>query len=334
MTQSNPTDFCVVGFGIAGQVLVLELLTKGIHPQSILICDETFLGGDLVTTYSTVLSNTPWSKIRPCFEAYPQWSQEAIQLGDSKLQPSDCMPVGFLASLLHLTAKQATAHCKKIKTRVHTTNYDNELWTINHATGSLTAKTLFLAQGGIPKEHDLAAPTIPLETAFSKERLATFMRPPQKVVLFGTAHSGTLILQNLHDLGISTTAIYKGSTPFLFARDGHYGGVKEASEGIANAILAGQFPTVSLIPWSNPLQVHKALVDASYVIYAHGFHTRPLANATEYNPDTAALSIGPRAFGFGLAYPGVTVLDGHTYVDVSLPSFQQQIQRCLPGILS
>ena len=60
-----------------------------------------------------------------------------------------------------------------------------------------------------------------------------YVKPNDKLLLFGTAHSGALILQNCEDLGIETTAVYNKEKPFYFANEGDYDGIKEDAEHIA-----------------------------------------------------------------------------------------------------
>ena len=70
---------------------------------------------------------------------------------------------------------------------------------------------------------------------------------------------------------------------------------------------------------------------ATHVIYAIGFEPRKFEGIDlSYDPATSKLSAGPNLYGYGLAYPGVSVVDGKLYIDVSVLSFQDQIQRCLP----
>ena len=328
--NSNPFTYCVVGFGIAGQLLVLELLSRGVSQSSIVICDSTFLGGDLLQNYSCVLSNTPWWKTRKALEAYPKWSEDILNEADKVFETNKCMPVGEIARLCRSVAMKASESVEKYKTTVKSFVWTDPFWTITHTTGTIRATTLFLAQGGTPKELDLPIPSIPLNLALDKAFLERSLRKTDNIVVFGTSHSGTLVLQNLNDLNIQTVAIYKGTNPFRFERDKAYNGVKEGSEEIADAILRGDHKNLTLVPWSQPLEIHKALSKASHIVYAIGFEPRNFEGIdSSYDPVTSKLSAGPNLYGYGLAYPGVSIIDGKTYIDVSVLSFQAQIQRCL-----
>lgn len=327
--------YCIVGFGIAGQLLVLELL-KTVPPKDILIVDKTFLGGALATDYSTVLSNTPWFKTKTALQHYPEFSAEAIQEGDSKYQESECMPVGDIAKLCLRTALKAARDCEKLTSEVETIFIPSEgLYELKHTFGKCQVNTLFICTGAKEKTLDFEMPRIPLSIALDKTALSRVVDVGNDhVVVFGTAHSGTIVLANLNDLNIQTTAIYQGTEPFRYARDGAYDGIKEGSEKIADAIRLGQHTNLTLVSLSDISTVYKHLKKGTKAIYCTGFDkTVPGCVDYSYDPQTAVVGTTPRVYGYGIAYPGKSLVDGKEYVDVSVLSFQQQIQRTLPAIL-
>lgn len=337
--MSQPTyKYCILGFGIAGQLLLLELLQKGIAGTEICILDELFLGGALATQYGTVLSNTPWWKTRQALAEYQQWSSAEIQRGDCKFQPNECMPVSAIAEFCFRTAKKAGNFSKVtvITARVvavHCTSSTEKQ--IQHTYGTIKCTgILFCTQGAEEKQLDIALPTIPLWIALNPALLAQHVTPEDTVTVFGTAHSGTIVLKNLHELQIQTYAVYNTPTPFLFARDGEYGGIKEGSAAIADTILAGAYTNLQLIPWTEPLQIFKVLQQTTKVIHAVGFKPRQIQGLNlQYDAESGKLIHHEGVYGFGIAFPGVTVKDDKTFTDVSVLSFQDQIRRCLPKIL-
>ena len=112
--------------------------------------------------------------------------------------------------------------------------------------------------------------------------------------MFGTAHSGTILLKHLHELNIPTVAVYNTETPFLFHRDGHYDGIKEGSEQIADAILRGEYPRCKLLSWSEPLELYKVLQKTTKVIYSIGFAPETIGScSTHYDPQTARVGEKP-----------------------------------------
>ncbi len=334
---SSTRTIVIVGFGIAGQLLVLELLKAGIQGRDIVVLDKTFLGGDLVTEYGTVVSNTPWWKTKKALEAYPEFSAQAIQAGNSEFQDSQCMPVARISQLCFAVAHQAvkTAGITKITTHVQQVQKrEDGLFHIQHSSSSLCCKLLFVTQGAVPKHLPLDIPIIPLSIALDIQLLSKHVSKEDQIAVIGTAHSGVLVLGHLHTLGVPTTALFKGTQPFRFVRDGAYDGLKECSEVIADSILQGKYPTISLQSLDSFFDAHLALKTSTKVILATGFEPRTLQGIpTAYLPETAELQGLQGAYGFGIAYPGVTVLEGKQYTDVSVLSFQSQIQRCLPQIL-
>ena len=111
-------QFGIIGYGIAGQLLLLELLQHTIAPKDICICDETFLGGSLAVDYASVESNTPWWKTRKALEHYPKWNTEAIQEGDLLYQKEQCMPVHDIAKVCLMTANAASDGVTKITAQI------------------------------------------------------------------------------------------------------------------------------------------------------------------------------------------------------------------------
>lgn len=327
----------IVGFGIAGQLLVCELVQRGVSPSSIAILDPNWLGGALATDYSQVLSNTPWWKTRQALSVYPAWSSKAIEEGDCTFQTDQCMPVGKIASLCFQVGWAAASTCERITTTCLDMTYETDVWTLRHTFGTLRTKRVYLTHGGQEKhiEFPLAIPQIPLSTALDKHLLSRTVTSEDTVIVIGCSHSGTIILDHLHQLGISTIGIYNTLTPFQFARDGHYDGIKEGSERIADAILRGDYSTTTqLISYSDSFKMYKVLQKATKCIQCVGFEAKPIGcQRLTSNPTTAQIDGPPKRYGYGIAFPGMTEMNGKLFPDVSVLSFQEQIRRTLPQIL-
>lgn len=333
----NPT-ICIVGFGIAGQLLVLELHKAGVPPQAITILDETFLGGALMTEYPTVISNTPWSKTKTALNHYQPYAAESIARYNAMYQDNQCTPVRDIADACFQTSWKLAEKADRLTTRVKAAEYEesSKCWKLDHTHGTLRCKLLFMCQGSLEKQLSLDLPSIPLSIALDKHRLATLVSAVNdKVAVFGIAHSGTVLLDHLHALNIPTVGIYNTPTPFQYARDGHYDGIKEGAEQIADKIQRGEYGQLQLVSWNDPLALHKALKRATKCIYSVGFSAKPIGDLTmQYDANTAKLNtVSPNCYGYGIAFPGITEIESKKYSDVSVGSFQQQIQRTLPAIL-
>lgn len=330
----TPFDYGIVGFGIAGQLLLLELLQRNNSPEKIIVFDENFLGGALVTHYGEVTSNTPWEKTRRALAEYPMWSAPILQKGDQTFQLTQCMPVSTIARYCLEVARIASLNVEKITTRVKSIQPQplNGEWSVTHTFGTHTIKKLFLCHGAEEKGFELCLPKLPLTIALDKLVLAKHVTKSDSILVFGLAHSGTILLKHLGELEIPTTAVYKTHTPFLYARDGEYDGIKEESATIADDILANKYPSIKLQKFDDTFSLLNAVRKATKVIYATGFTPRLLdGQPTTYNPETATL--GLNLFGYGIAFPGITEVNGKKYVDVSVLSFQEQIRRTLPTII-
>ena len=325
----------IVGFGISGQLLVCELLKRGILPKDIVLLDANFLGGSLITEYGSVMSNTQWWKTKKALKEYEPWSTKILDGLDEQIQETQCTPVRQIANACYKVAMEAAKDVEKKVTTVKQIQISDAGWTLIHLFGMLNVHKLFICPGGYPKTLNVDLPQIPLSIALHKQKLGNIISKEDTIVVFGTSHSGTICLDNLHSLGVRAIGVYKKSLPFTFADEGAYDGLKEDSAKVAKKILEGNYTNTVLVSWSDPLKLHRFLKSATKSICAIGFQKASdfCAEYTEYDPATGKISGAKNMYGFGMAYPGVSIVNDQSYVDVSVLSFQEQIQRCLPSIL-
>jgi hypothetical protein len=198
---------------------------------------------------------------------------------------------------------------------------------------------LLFAQGAEPRTFDLPIPSIPLEIALDVARMRHYVRAGQRVMVFGTMHSGTLVMRNAVDCSAgAVVGLYNTPQPFTWDRDGAYDGIKREAADIADAIVAGQIP-VELIPTQDTAAVIRASATADWVIYAMGFRPRHIPLKVDgvdrasaaYDGITGALLEAPAAWGFGVAYPN-RAPDG-VHWDVSVAAFLAHMKRQLPSLL-
>ena len=151
----------------------------------------------------------------------------------------------------------------------------------------------------------------------------------EQVVVFGTAHSGTLVLKALRNVGVQRiVAVYRGASPFRFARDGDTEGIKQESAAIADEILAGGWADVlTLVPTSDVGGVQRALLGADAVVYSIGFRPSlsfPVLDEGGGRIEPAAIGACrvPGLFGFGIGFPSFyTAPNGTQYPDVGFAGF-------------
>lgn len=325
----------IVGAGVAG--LLLLLLLKP-HTQNIVLIDPHHDGGDLVRRWHAVVSNTRWEQALQALEPHSQIPAWARQLSGE--QPTT---LATLARLVREVAAPALRDITLIQASVVSAAHENGAWTLQLSAGeprTLRANTLVLATGATPKQLNLPIPSIPLEVALDPSRLKDYIQATENVVVFGTRHSGTLVLKNCLDAGArSVTGIYKGTAPFSYARDGDYDGIKLDAATYADQMMVNPPPNLHFARCDHMSCVVRATRTADWVIYATGFEPRvvPLivggatVDPTAYDGKTGAIRGAPAAWGFGVGYPSLAPDGVHWDVGVApfVEHMRSQVQRIL-----
>jgi hypothetical protein len=329
--------YTIVGCGAAGILTCLELLKNDVSPSSIVILDPYFDGGALLRLWGAISSNTTCQQILDTLQEYPLL-QGLLKAFAEKYTSTDRVVLTDIGQLLQKTIQAFPTEIRLIQEPCKEIQQTESGWKVHCKSTTVDSDVVFVCQGGQQKQFDVGKPNIPLEIALDSSRLTRYIQAGQRVVVFGLAHSGTLVLKSLLQNSCTVTGVYKGKTPFQFARDAYYDGIKQESAEIADEILKNCPSRLELVSLSEFPKVVKAVQRAHWIVPTIGFEASPIqirghegqvVSYESYSPETAQLGEG--LYGFGLAYPGVT--DG-IYKDVSLPSFKAQIQRCLPILLS
>lgn len=328
---------CIVGAGAAGLLVLLNLEAAGIDPSSITVVDPTHMGGDLKAKWSSVRSNTTWRQI---FEAVP--SRNSFAHPWSHLDPESPVELRYVIEYLRLCAKEYLSKVILRTDTVSSVDRQESGWKISlaHSKEPILSEIVFFCQGASPKQLDLPFPSIPLEIALTPTRLAEYVKPGQHVLVFGTAHSGPLVVRNLVDLGVKVTNFYVTEKPFYFAKEGHYDGIKYDAETIALKILEGGYPSVSMESVHDLSSIIRASKTADACVYACGFERRGIGSSWSlYDGSTGQMEGTTTAWGFGIAYPnrapdGPEGAKPQVYWDVSVPAFQAHIKAQMPSILA
>ena len=313
--------------------MLLLLQESGTDLSKVVIVDPHFDGGDLARKWGAVQSNTPLSK-----------SVNAIKaVCPTFVCPEDLTKTSPLIDIIHLLRSSLTSLKKiqMIQGTATSANYssDPQRWTIQIGAKEILAKRLILATGSEPKALDLPIPSIPLEIALDANRLKHYIKPGTNALVFGTLHSGTIVIRNLVECGAKVTALYKSPQPFYWDRDGAYDGIKEEAAQIADDIVSGKL-SVDLVPIQDTSKVIRCSINADWVVYAIGFEARNAVrlsvdevnkSGVNYNKHTGALEV-PAAWGFGIAYPN-SAPDG-LHFDVSVAAFLEHMKPQIPSILA
>jgi len=325
-------SICIIGAGATGLLLLLLLQEASVDLSTVTIIDPYFDGGDLARKWTTVVSNTPWSKAIDSLKA----ACPSLTLPESHDRTT---PLIEIAHLIRGLAAPLLKKTRQIQGRALGSNYDSQakIWTTMVNGESVSTSRLILAQGSEPKFMDLPIPSIPLEIALDQSRLKHYVKPGDKIITFGTMHSGTLIINNLVALGTQVTAYYNSPEPFYWARDGAYDGIKADAADIADKIVKGEI-AVTLVPTKDTAKVIRTSHDAVWVVYAMGFVQRDISisvdgvacSAKEYDGSSGRLSNVP-AWGFGIAYPN-RAPDGINW-DVGVASFLEHMKGQISSIM-
>jgi hypothetical protein len=319
---------CIIGCGATGLLLLHNLQKQGISPEQVIVIDPTFFGGDLCNKWFSVTSNTRWEQLLQAVP-YPGTLPEKW----SSLPPSDPCSLRHYIDYLLEVVKPYLLQCELRSTYATKAIHESNKWqiTLKAQKAVVEADILLVATGSEPKQLDLPYPSIPLDVALNKERLQQSVKSGQHILVFGTAHSATLIVRNLLDCGASVTNFYATPKPFYFDRDGDYDGLKQEAALIADKILKKELP-VTLVSVQDMGGIIRQTRKVDAVVYAIGFEARDPFGLKSYNSETGQLDTYSNAWGFGIAYPN-KASDGIHY-DVSIPAFQAHIEKQMPNILS
>lgn len=315
-------DITLIGYGIAHMSLLLALSDK---PLKVCVIDPYFDGGDLRRHWSIINSNTTWQQfldaVQPFVSTFKYNTLSVLH------DPAQTVLLGELVAQYQAVVAASVPHFIKVYDMVKSADFTCDIWTCTTAGGqTIKSKVISYSPGAEPRRLNFQCPTLTLEAAIAGRNIRSF----DHVVVFGLSHSGTLAAASAARLGAKVSAVYKGSTPFKFARDGHYDGIKQESAAIADDIHAGTLQ-VDLIPADDHLKVCNALMTATWVVYAIGFEVRCSVKFSindqsvphpTYDPTNGRLlGVSGPAYGFGIAWPNSNIVDGITYYDVSLAAF-------------
>ena len=318
--------------------MLLLLQESGTDLSKVVIIDPHFDGGDLARKWAGVQSNTPLSK-----------TTTSITAASSSCKfPSNLDTTGTtkLIDIIYHLKTHVGPILRKVQQRKGNAiraNYSSELqrWSVQLTTKEeIIARRLILATGSEPRTLDIPIPSISLENALDIRRLEHYIKPGNRAIVFGTMHSGTIVIRNLVSCGAQVTALYKSAEPFYWARDGAYDGIKEEAAQIADDIVQGKLP-VELVSIHDTSRVIRSSAVADCVVFAIGFDARDSValsvdgvskSALNYNKHTGALEDVPAAWGFGIAYPN-SAPDG-VHFDVSVAAFLEHMKPQIPSLLS
>lgn len=324
----------LIGFGAANMLFLAYMASS--YPELLhdtVIIDPTLNGGALQNSWANVRSNTTYIQFISALKRFSATADFAEKISPrfAEDQPT---PLHVLARSLREAVQPFMRKITIIKDTVkNITEDEKKVFKIELKGLSIQAEKVIFSPGSKPKVFNYPIPTIPLNAALDNRQVGSYISAGDRVILFGTAHSGCLVLGNLIVCGARVSLVYATDKPFLFARDGEYDGIKQDAAVIADAVLANEAPydrQVELIYYKNTEAILAAAMRADYACYTVGFSVEPaecFGYETGYNPETAKLREGSEIYGFGIAFPNCTRVGEKVFWDVSIPSFTEHILK-------
>ena len=330
-----PFQIAIVGLGPAGIFALASLPLEQLHRT--IVFEPNCIGGDLFALYGEIKANIPKLDIVTAFRTIPRWKEKPLTFLQS-YSDTDCPLLSDVCNQIRewILPDIELAHFHTQRISKFTECAQGWKMETDHGETFETEK-LILCIGAKPKTMNLPKQHVPLQHALSISQLRQHVRTTEKVVVFGTAHSGTLILKNLHDIGCKDVyAIYRGKTPFMYARDGVLGGIKQESANIADAIPTWT-DTPTFLSYDDFSKLFRIVQDADTVIYSFGFEPCRIQYKDEtgtnqvfvHTPSNAQFEHTRNVWGFGIGFPSLA----NGRADIGFKGFIGAIQSALPSIL-
>jgi len=296
----------ILGMGPAGIFVLAHCSQEQL--SSTLVFEPQCVGGDLAAYYGLVRSNIVTGDLLRTFRAVPRWANAKFDLL-AKYSETDCPLLVDVCAQMRALILPDLKCAQYHNTSVLEIAQIGGGWKLRTQKGSFEVQKVAVCTGAKPKTLDLPVLSIPLHVALSS--LEGHVSPTDRVVVFGTAHSGVLVLQQLKQVGCpNVTAVYHRK-PFRYARDGDSAGIKQEAAHIADEIAANAWGvyTPTFVESSDLSAVYRAVHSATCVIYAIGFEATPLIIQTPNGPRTCvhdpatAQFDAPYIWGFGIGFP-------------------------------
>ena len=365
-------DWCVVGGGPAGVACVGQLLEHGTSAASILWVDRAFDVGDFGSLWRDVSSNTTVGLFRRFYRhckafGWTEPKERATAYAIDALEDKDTCALHVAAEPLRdVTRRLLGLGVRGVEGTVQRLGQTDGRWSVAVVERGGSAERTFLsasailctgAEPNIPSFHT-AYPhveVIPLSTALTPRALAEDVSPADTVVVFGSSHTAVILLRQLLEQTQCGRVVNLYREPLRYALylDGWIlfddTGLKGSTAAWSRRVLHSALPDRLVRAYSNDASVAEALRTATKVIYATGFHQRPLPHGVEgvspipspSSPSTstsAALPynahcgvIAPGLFGAGIGYPEQrTDRYGNVELRVGLWKFMEYIELAMP----
>jgi cation diffusion facilitator CzcD-associated flavoprotein CzcO len=338
--------WAVVGAGPAGILAVGRLLDRGVAPDEIIWLDPEFNVGDFGQYWLAVPSNTRVALFNQFLHSTTAFQYDKCPAAFSlaHLHENDTCLLGEMAKSL----QWVTAHlCEVVPHQtcvVRFLQHSNNAWHLTTTAGDVFSKNVILATGCLPKKlhYDIETQELPLTVALNPALLKNTLKPSNHVVVFGSSHSGILVLKNCLEAGCRVTNFYRSPLRYAIHQEDHTiydnTGLKGSAASWAKENLHGQENFSSQLTRRclndcSEEEVISTLQACDHVVYAVGFAPRHLPSrdldCSHYDAHTGI--IAPGLFGLGVAYPeAMTDRYNITEFNVGLFKFSTYLSKVLP----
>lgn len=297
-------EWAIVGAGLAGVTTLAVMLEYKIDPATIIWIDPEFNMGRLGKYYRNVPANTDIKQLQGYIKSCHAFTDCNSSARDYLLRqnPGDFLPLHVaIDPLLDATGYIRSKVTSHEDTLMELKSDEND-WILVCQNRTIRAHKVILATGSHPKTLDYDLPSIPLDLALDKDKLATFIDQDDCIAVFGGMHSAMLVLKYLTEIGVKKIYNFY-TTPYFRRIPG-----AESLEGITkqwvvNVLEKGIHPHLKRIK-NTPENLDLYLPECNKVIYAIGFERDSIIidGRTDWQHDDETGKIAPNLYGIGIAF--------------------------------
>lgn len=342
-------EWCIIGGGPAGIIIIGVLLDLGVSAESIKWIDPKFKVGRIGEFYHNVSANSineTYLKFIESCNIFKKIKSENIE-NLYKLKIDGYENLKIISDVLQDISDYFLKYIPHVKGFVDNLSFENNYWTIVLQENSFTSKNIILATGSSPKNLKLEnenQKTISLDIALDKNKLEKLVDNNDKIAVFGGAHSAVLVLKYLSEMNVNKiNNFYKYPLKYCITNDNgvveNINGLKGVAAAWAKKFIENGLP-VNLFRYKmNEENIKNYLYECNKIIYAIGYERTNVANGNvfyngdyfEIEFDPATGKIGPNIFGIGIAFPPEMIENGVKENLIGINSFMLYAQQVAPN---
>lgn len=334
-------SWCVIGAGPAGIAAVGRLLDHGIADAEIAWIDPQFGAGDFGGKWRAVSSNTRVELFLDFLTGSPSFRYpEAPPFALNDIDPQQTCRLGLVAEPLVWISQHLVTRVSTHRTIATELMLRDRQWTVTTEDCEITAKSVILATGAVPKKlSDIDLDEIAIEAALDPIKLEALPIDGATVAVFGSSHSAMVAIPNLLNSPVSKVINFYRDPMKYAVRLADWilyddTGLKGQAAEWAHEHVDGAWPERLERCFVGDSNFEKMLEMCDHVVYTMGFERRrlpltPQWAAGDYDP--ASGIIAPGLFGVGIAYPEYRINPlGSGEYRVGLHKFMQRLDAVLP----